>query len=67
MCSSDLFGYIGPRRKEMSAVTWDDVDYRKSDRPTAMERAKTDAATARTAAPKAGLEDDYVQPTPARP
>jgi acyl-CoA dehydrogenase len=23
-----LFGYIGPRRKEMAAVTWDDVDYR---------------------------------------
>ena len=23
-----LFGYIGPRRKEMNAVTWDDVDYR---------------------------------------
>jgi len=24
-----LFGYIGPRRKTMSEVTWDDVDYRK--------------------------------------
>ncbi len=24
-----LFGYIGPRRKELSAITWDDVDYRK--------------------------------------
>jgi acyl-CoA dehydrogenase len=23
-----LFGYLGPRRKEMAAVTWDDVDYR---------------------------------------
>jgi acyl-CoA dehydrogenase len=23
-----LFGYIGPRKKEMSAITWDDVDYR---------------------------------------
>jgi alkylation response protein AidB-like acyl-CoA dehydrogenase len=42
-----LFGYIGPRRKELSAITWDDVDYRKSDRPTEGERAKTDAATKR--------------------
>jgi acyl-CoA dehydrogenase len=25
-----LFGYLGPRRKELSAVTWDDVDYRKT-------------------------------------
>ena len=26
-----LFGYLGPRRKEtVSAVTWDDVDYRKT-------------------------------------
>ena len=24
-----LFGYIGPRKKELSAITWDDVDYRK--------------------------------------
>jgi acyl-CoA dehydrogenase len=24
-----LFGYLGPRRKEMEALTWDDVDYRK--------------------------------------
>ena len=24
-----LFGYIGPRRKEMSAISWDDVDHRK--------------------------------------
>jgi len=24
-----LFGYMGPRKKEMSAITWDDVDYRK--------------------------------------
>jgi len=24
-----LFGYLGPRRKELSAITWDDVDYRK--------------------------------------
>ena len=24
-----LFGYIGLRKKEMSTVTWDDVDYRK--------------------------------------
>ena len=23
-----LFGYMGPRRKEMAAITWDDVDYR---------------------------------------
>jgi len=23
-----LFGYLGPRRKEMEALTWDDVDYR---------------------------------------
>jgi acyl-CoA dehydrogenase len=23
-----LFGYMGPRRQEMSEVTWDDVDYR---------------------------------------
>ena len=23
-----LFGYLGPRRKELSAITWDDVDYR---------------------------------------
>jgi len=25
-----LFGYLGPRRKELGAVTWDDVDYRKT-------------------------------------
>ena len=24
-----LFGYLGPRRKQMEALTWDDVDYRK--------------------------------------
>jgi acyl-CoA dehydrogenase len=24
-----LFGYLGPRKKELSAITWDDVDYRK--------------------------------------
>jgi hypothetical protein len=24
-----LFGYLGPRRKALSAITWDDVDYRK--------------------------------------
>jgi acyl-CoA dehydrogenase len=24
-----LFGYIGPRRKEMADLTWDDVDYRE--------------------------------------
>jgi len=24
-----LFGYLGPRRKELSAITWEDVDYRK--------------------------------------
>jgi acyl-CoA dehydrogenase len=24
-----LFGYMGPRKKEMSEITWDDVDYRK--------------------------------------
>ncbi len=24
-----LFGYIGPRRRELSSVTWDDVDYRR--------------------------------------
>ncbi len=24
-----LFGYTGPREKELSAITWDDVDYRK--------------------------------------
>ncbi len=24
-----LFGYMGPRKKELSAITWDDVDYRK--------------------------------------
>jgi len=24
-----LFGYLGPKRKELSAITWDDVDYRK--------------------------------------
>jgi len=24
-----LFGYLGPRRKAMDAITWDDVDYRK--------------------------------------
>ncbi len=24
-----LFGYIGPRKEELSAITWDDVDYRK--------------------------------------
>jgi hypothetical protein len=59
-----LFGYIGPRRKELSAITWDDVDYRKSDRPTEGERARTDAATKRE---KPGIPDDYVQPTPARP
>jgi acyl-CoA dehydrogenase len=23
-----LFGYLGPRKKELSAITWDDVDYR---------------------------------------
>jgi acyl-CoA dehydrogenase len=23
-----LFGYLGPRRKELSEITWDDVDYR---------------------------------------
>ena len=23
-----LFGYMGPRRKEMAEITWDDVDYR---------------------------------------
>jgi alkylation response protein AidB-like acyl-CoA dehydrogenase len=23
-----LFGYMGPRRKEMADITWDDVDYR---------------------------------------
>ena len=23
-----LFGYMGPRKKELSAITWDDVDYR---------------------------------------
>ncbi len=25
-----LFGYLGPRRKQMEALTWDDVDYRKT-------------------------------------
>jgi acyl-CoA dehydrogenase len=25
-----LFGYLGPRRKQMDALTWDDVDYRKT-------------------------------------
>jgi alkylation response protein AidB-like acyl-CoA dehydrogenase len=25
-----LFGYLGPRREEMSLLTWDDVDYRKN-------------------------------------
>jgi hypothetical protein len=58
-----LFGYLGPRRKEMENLTWSDVDYRQSDRPTEGERAATDAATKH----KAGLEDEYVQPTPARP
>jgi acyl-CoA dehydrogenase len=24
-----LFGYLGPRRKELSAIAWEDVDYRK--------------------------------------
>jgi acyl-CoA dehydrogenase len=24
-----LFGYLGPRRQELSAITWEDVDYRK--------------------------------------
>jgi len=24
-----LFGYLGPRRKELSSITWEDVDYRK--------------------------------------
>lgn len=24
-----LFGYTGPRKKELSAVAWDDVDYHK--------------------------------------
>jgi acyl-CoA dehydrogenase len=24
-----LFGYLGPRRKELSAISWEDVDYRK--------------------------------------
>ena len=24
-----LFGYLGPRREELSKITWDDVDYRK--------------------------------------
>ena len=24
-----LFGYMGPRKKELSNITWDDVDYRK--------------------------------------
>ena len=28
-----LFGYLGPRREAFSKLTWDDVDYRKSDRP----------------------------------
>jgi hypothetical protein len=23
-----LFGYLGPRRKQMEALTWADVDYR---------------------------------------
>jgi hypothetical protein len=48
----------------MSKVTWDDVDYRRSDRPTEGERAKTDAATKRE---EPGIKDDYIQPTPARP
>jgi acyl-CoA dehydrogenase len=24
-----LFGYLGPRRKELSAISWEDVDYRR--------------------------------------
>jgi acyl-CoA dehydrogenase len=23
-----LFGYMGPRRKELADIAWDDVDYR---------------------------------------
>jgi hypothetical protein len=59
-----LFGYLGPKRKEMANLTWDDVDYRKSDRPTDSERAATDKATRRG---NAGAAEDYVQPIPSRP
>ena len=58
-----LFGYLGPRRKEMQNLTWADVDYRQSDRPTEHERA----ITARADQQHASLEDEYIQPTPARP
>jgi acyl-CoA dehydrogenase len=35
-----LFGYLGPRKKELSNITWDDVDYRKHDMPEPAKRAK---------------------------
>jgi acyl-CoA dehydrogenase len=38
-----LFGYLGPRRKEMSEITWDDVDYRK-DLPEHMRSGETGRA-----------------------
>jgi hypothetical protein len=48
----------------MANLTWDDVDYGKSDRPTDSERAATDKATRRG---NAGAAEDYVQPIPSRP
>ena len=51
------------KRKEMSNLTWADVDYRQSDRPTEHERK----ITARADQQHEGIGDDYVQPTPARP
>jgi len=56
-----LFGYLGPRRKELSNLTWADVDYRQSDRPTEHERKITARAD------QHGAHDDYVQPAPVRP
>jgi alkylation response protein AidB-like acyl-CoA dehydrogenase len=58
-----LFGVIGPRKKAMSELTWADVDYRQSDRPTEHERK----ITARADQQHEGIADDYIQPTAARP
>jgi alkylation response protein AidB-like acyl-CoA dehydrogenase len=32
-----LFGYLGPRKEQMSKLTWADVDYRNTDRPRSAE------------------------------
>ena len=53
---------VPPFAARQVKLTWDDVDYRKSDRPTEGERAKTARADQQH-----GIPDDYVQPTPARP